>query len=426
MKIIHTADWHIGQNFYEYDRKAEHLLFLKWLKKITKTLFVDVLMIAGDIFDSPNPSAESQKTYYSFLRDITNENPRLQVIIIAGNHDSAARLEAPNPLLEIMNVTTRGVIKHTTDGNIDYNDLIIPLNTGGYCLAVPYLRQGDYPEAESYSKSVKSMYNELYSLATEKISGKNDEFTPIVAMGHLHAAGAEISENDRSERTIIGGLEYVSSDTFPDEIAYTALGHLHRGQKVSGCENIRYSGAPIPMSFAEKNNRQGVVFINLQQNISVIESENTNIDNQISCLSHNNKYNIDIERIDFEDTVKLISLPKEPAPLGDILLEIKKLPEGEITDTSPYLEIKVLITGPEPSMRHMIESALTGKAVRLARISATTLEQKDDIKIINFEELQKINPMNMAENIFEKQYGGEKMPESMRKLLHEVIQEVER
>ena len=425
MKIIHTADWHIGQNFYEYDRKAEHLRFMEWLKKITKTLCVDVLMIAGDIFDSPNPSAESQKIYYTFLRDITNENPRLQVIIIAGNHDSAARLEAPNPLLEIMNVTTRGVIKHTSDGCIDFNDLIIALNGGGYCLAIPYLRQGDYPEAESYSKSVKSMYGELYTLAAEKISCKNGEFTPIIAMGHLHAAGAEISENDRSERTIIGGLEFVSSDTFPEGIAYTALGHLHRGQKVSGRDNIRYSGAPIPMSFAEKNNRQGVVYINLQQYIPDIISENPDIDNQTSDLSRNNAYNIDIERIDFEETVKLISITKEPAPLRDVLFEIQELPDGDITDMSPYLEIKVLITEPEPSMRHMIETALAGKAVRLARISAATYEHKDDAKTINIEELREISPMNMAEKVFGKQYGGEKMPESMKKLLHEVIQEVE-
>ena len=418
MKIIHTADWHIGQNFYEYDRKAEHLRFLEWLKKITKALHADILLIAGDIFDSPNPSAESQKTYYTFLRDITNENPRLQVIIIAGNHDSAARLEAPNPLLETMNITTKGVIKHIADGSIDYDDLIIPLNAGGYCLVVPYMRQGDYPETESYSKSVMLMYSELYSLATEKSSDKNNEFAPIIAMGHLHAAGAEVSENDRSERTIIGGLEYVSSDTFPEGVAYTALGHLHRGQKVSGRDNIRYSGAPVPMSFAEKNNRQGVVLINLEKRIPFKGFDNTDF--------YKFPYNIDIEHINFDGTVKLLSIPKEPAPLADVLQEIKELPEGDVTDMSPYLEIKVLITEPEPSMRHIIEKALEGKAVRLARISATTHEHKIDAKTVNFEELREISPMNMAEIVFEKQYGGEKIPESMRKLLHEVIQEVER
>ena len=417
MKIIHTADWHIGQNFYEYDRKAEHLLFLTWLKKITGKLRIDVLLIAGDIFDSPNPSAESQKTYYTFLREITNENPQLQVIIIAGNHDSAARIEAPNPLLEIMNITTRGIVRHTAEGDIDYDDLIIPLNAGGFCLAVPYLRQGDYPETESYSESVKTMYSELYRLAIEKQPVENSEFQPVIAMGHLHTAGAEISENDRSERTIIGGLEFVPSKAFPEGLAYTALGHLHRGQKMSGHDNIRYSGAPIPMSFAEKNNRQGVVFVEIEDNNESAHGETGDL--------FGNNYSVKIEHIDFEDAVRLISLPKEPAPLEDVLREIKELPEGEITCMSPYLEIKILITGPEPSMRHMIEKALTGKAVRLARISATTLEYKQETKAVNLEKLREASPMSIAEKIFEKQYGGEKMPESMKKLLHAVIQEVE-
>ena len=111
MKILHTADWHLGQTFYEYDRREEHLHFLEWLKQQIRQHEIDVLLIAGDVFDSPNPSAESQRMYYRFLREVTSENPSLQIIIIAGNHDSAARLEAPNPLLEDMNVTVRGVVR---------------------------------------------------------------------------------------------------------------------------------------------------------------------------------------------------------------------------------------------------------------------------------------------------------------------------
>ena len=82
MKILHTADWHLGQTFYEYDRREEQI----------RQHEIDVLLIAGDVFDSPNPSAESQRMYYRFLREVTSENPSLQIIIIAGNHDSAARL----------------------------------------------------------------------------------------------------------------------------------------------------------------------------------------------------------------------------------------------------------------------------------------------------------------------------------------------
>ena len=188
MKILHTADWHLGQTFYEYDRREEHLHFLEWLKQQIRQHEIDVLLIAGDVFDSPNPSAESQRMYYRFLREVTSENPSLQIIIIAGNHDSAARLEAPNPLLEDMNVTVRGVVRRNAEGDIDLQHLIVPLYTEGevtaYCLAVPYLRQGDYPSAENYSKGVQLLYEQLFNEVKEK-------GLPVIAMGHLQATGSE-------------------------------------------------------------------------------------------------------------------------------------------------------------------------------------------------------------------------------------------
>ncbi len=394
MILLHTADWHIGQTFFEYDRKAEHLQFLAWLTKQIHDSTVDVLLIAGDVFDSPNPSAESQKMYYRFLREITTENPDLQIIIIAGNHDSAARLEAPNPLLEDMNITVRGVVKRTADGEIDFNHMMISLNKGGYCLAVPYLRQGDYPNAETYAQGVKAMYEAIF----EQVK---DEKQPIIAMGHLQATGSEISENDRSERTVIGGLECISPDSFAKEIVYTALGHLHRGQRVSGRENVRYAGSPLPMSFAEKNNRQGIVLIDIAETTK-------------------------IERILFDAPVKLLSIPSEPMPLSGVLNEIAALPDGEISETSPYLEVKVLITEPEPSLRHQIEQVLRAKSVRLARIAAITPKRATDAKVITYEELQTINPIDMANDIFKRKYGGEDMPETMIRLLQGVIQEIER
>ncbi len=394
MILLHTADWHIGQTFFEYDRKAEHLQFLAWLKEQIHEFKVDVLLIAGDVFDSPNPSAESQKMYYRFLREITAENTDLQIIIIAGNHDSAARLEAPNPLLEDMNITVRGVVKRNTDGEIDFKHMVIPINKGGYCLAVPYLRQGDYPNAETYAQGVKAMYEAIF----EQVKDKKQ---PIIAMGHLQATGSEISENDRSERTVIGGLECISPDSFAKEITYTALGHLHRGQRVSGRENVRYAGSPLPMSFAEKNNRQGIVLIDIAETTK-------------------------IERILFDAPIKLLSIPSEPMPLSGVLNEIATLPDGEISETSPYLEVKVLVTEPEPSLRHQIEQALKAKSVRLARIAAITPKYEIDSKVITYEELQTINPIDMANDIFKRKYGGADMPETMKCLLQGIIQEIER
>ncbi|MEG1257572.1 MAG: exonuclease SbcCD subunit D C-terminal domain-containing protein [Akkermansia sp.] len=393
MKLIHTADWHLGQSFFQNDRKEEHTLFLAWLRGQVKTHEVDVLLIAGDVFDTPNPSAESQRQYYAFLKEITAENSALQIIIIAGNHDSAARLEAPNPLLETMNVTVRGCVKRTEDGEINFNHLIVTLDKGGCCLAVPYLRQGDYPDSATYAEGVQAMYREIF----ERVQDKNE---PIIAMGHLQATGSEISQNDRAERTIIGGLEAISPDSF-NKVTYTALGHLHRAQRVSGRENVRYAGAPLPMSFAEKNNKQGVTLVTITDKT-------------------------EIERLEFDVPVKLLSIPREPLPLSDVLSEIELLPDGEVCKTSPFLEIKVLITEPEPSLRMQIEKALEGKSVRLARIESKSFGNESDKYTVSYEELQKINPLNMATDIFKRKYGGDAMPETMKELLETVIREVER
>lgn len=391
MKLIHTADWHLGQTFFEYDRKGEHTQFLGWLREQVNVHEVDVLLVAGDVFDTPNPSAESQRQFYTFLKDVTAENPTLQIIIIAGNHDSAARLEALNPLLEAMSVTVRGVVKHTEDGDIDFSHLIVPLDKGGYCLAVPYLRQGDYPDSATYAEGVQAMYRELFERAPDKSK-------PIIAMGHLQATGSEISQNDRAERTIIGGLECVSPEAFNNEIAYTALGHLHRAQRVSGREDVRYAGAPLPMSFAEKNNKQGVTLVTITDTT-------------------------EIERLEFDAPVKLICIG--PLPLAEVLPEIEKLPDGEVCETSSFLEIKVLITEPEPSLRVQIEKALEGKAVRLTRVEAKMFGNESTERTISYEELQKINPLDMATAIFKRKYGGDTMPETMQGLLETVIREVE-
>lgn len=407
MKILHTADWHLGQTFYEYSRHKEHVRFLDWLCRQIKERDVDVLLVAGDVFDGSNPSAEAQRLYYSFLRRVTTESPFLQIILIAGNHDSASRLEAPNPLLEEMNITVRGVVKRDEDGDIDLSHLIIPIYKRGkyapgnmnmpdiaaFCLAVPYLRQGDYPPAESYAQGVGMLYRQLFAAV-------KDEGKPVIAMGHLQATGSELSGDDRSERTIIGGLEGISPDAFDARLIYTALGHLHRSQRVSGRDNVRYAGAPLPMTFAEKNNRNSVVLITHEEGETVMQ------------------------RIDVPPYVRLLSIPDRPAVLDEVLDAIDALPDGEVTERSPYLEVKVRMNEPDTSYKYRIETALQGKSVRLARVVAVMPEKKEGgIRAVSYEELQGIHPLDVAMDYYRRMYNEAEMPAAMKELLQEVISE---
>lgn len=408
MKILHTADWHLGQTFYEYSRHDEHIRFLDWLCRQIKEREVDVLLVAGDVFDGPNPSAEAQRLYYSFLRRVTTESPFLQIILIAGNHDSALRLEAPNPLLEEMNITVRGVVKRDEDGDIDLSHLIIPIYKKGkyapgnmnthdiaaFCLAVPYLRQGDYPPAESYAQGVGMLYRQLFAAV-------KDEGKPVIAMGHLQATGSELSGDDRSERTLIGGLEGISPDAFDARLIYTALGHLHRAQRVSGRDNVRYSGAPLPMTFAEKNNRNSVVLITYEEGETVMQ------------------------RIDVPPYVRLLSIPQQPAVLEEVLEAIDALPDGEVTERSPYLEVKVRMNEPDTSYKYRIETALQGKSVRLARVVAVMPERKEGgIRAASYEELQGVHPLDVAMDYYKRMYDEAEMPVAMKELLQQVISEV--
>lgn len=125
IRILHTADWHLGQTFFGYDRTGEHEVFLNWLAEEIRQKEIDALIIAGDVFDVSNPSAASQSMYYQFIYRVTVENPNLQIVIVAGNHDSAARLEAPLPLLQAMRTEVRGVVRKLEGGEIDYDHLIV-------------------------------------------------------------------------------------------------------------------------------------------------------------------------------------------------------------------------------------------------------------------------------------------------------------
>ncbi|MDR2468952.1 MAG: exonuclease SbcCD subunit D C-terminal domain-containing protein [Tannerella sp.] len=393
MRILHTADWHLGQNFYGFDRKREHVHFLTELKRHLREQAADVLLVAGDVFDSPNPPAEAQEMFYRFLYEATVENAQLQIVVIAGNHDSAARLEAPDPLLQTLRVTVRGSVRRNPDGEIDCGRLIIPLVRNGktvaWCLAVPYLRFGDYPPAESYATGVAKLFRQLYGHLPDKR-------LPIVAMGHLQATGSEISVSDKSERTVIGGLEGVAPEELFQGVAYAALGHLHRAQRVSKHENIRYAGAPLPMSFAETGNRQRVARVE-------IDSLGTQVEW------------IELSPLAGLQTIRAVSVQ-------DVFRQIDGLPDGDKTD-APYLEIRVRISDPEPSLRYRIECALENKAVRLGPLLCESAARTDGRQTVSsFEELQNLTPMGMALEVFRRQYDGE-MPEEMKTLLQQVIDE---
>ncbi|MGL5732057.1 MAG: exonuclease SbcCD subunit D, partial [Bacteroidales bacterium] len=367
----------------------------------------DVLLISGDIFDTPNPSAASQALFYEFLLDAVRSNPQLQIVAVAGNHDSGARMEAPAPFFEHFRIHVRGLIQRTAT-EIDYRSLVVPLyerdvdSPAAYCLTVPYLRQSDLPLAEDEETNrVALFYRNAFNAAREIAADK-----PLIAMGHLQAVGSELTEDDQSERAIIGGLECVNPQMF-DPAVYTALGHIHKAQRVSGREQVRYAGAPLPMSFAELNYKQGVQLIELR-------------DSEI----------ISLNRLLFDAPVKLLSLPSKPMAKDEVIQQLRSLPDKNDVQTDqsayPYLEVKVRLNAPEPNLRYEIQKVLENKAVRFARIKTySELERTSTgTELISLDDFRRLTPEDMAQRVWRAKYDDKGMPDNLRRLFGEVCDEL--
>jgi exonuclease SbcD len=409
MRILHTADWHIGQLFHEYDRNYEHQQFLNWLVTTLHQEQVDVLLISGDVFDLSNPSAASVKMFYSFLREAIKANADLQIIITAGNHDSASRLESPKPLLESSNIHIIGLVEKMKDGSIDYEKLIIPIKDKAgdikvWCMAVPFLRMGDYPSipdcVNPYTEGVAKLYDDVYHFAfAKKQAGQT-----IICMAHLHTQQADTKDMDKMERLIMGGVECISAAAFHEDIKYVALGHIHKAQKIGGKDHIRYCGSPIPMSFSELNYKHQVIVFNLdEEGISKLES------------------------IEIPLSVELLRVPSKNSKLSEVLSALDQLPASATNKSlAPYLEVRVLLEGPEPGLRHKIQTALIGKQVRLAKIDVkypASESAEKDAALKGEHQLHELKPVEVFSKLYQSKFNGP-VPETIQLLFNQVAEEV--
>ena len=248
MRILHTSDWHLGHRLYERNRIDEHRQFLDWLFTAIKEHAVDVLLVAGDIFDTALPSSEATDLYYQFLFRLYRET-NTQAVITAGNHDSPMRLAAPRQFLKMGRIHVVGEIDSALEA------CVIVLHTGesaGAIAAVPYLSENEILPHVSLEKEIEKTerYREAMKRLWQRCVERMPEEIPRILMGHLVVAGGEESG---SERTIqIGGATAVRAGDLPAGVDYVALGHLHRPQAISGANYpIRYAGSPLPMTFQE-------------------------------------------------------------------------------------------------------------------------------------------------------------------------------
>ena len=268
MKLLHTSDWHIGRALYDRKRYEEHEAFLNWLVGLIESEDIDVLLVAGDVFDNSTPSNRAQELYYRFLCRVASA-ARRHVVVIAGNHDSPSFLNAPKELLKFLNIHVVGYAAENPG-----DELLVLSGQGGTPMAmicaIPYLRDRDIRTAEA-GESVEDKERKIvdgikthYRLVCETAEQKRallEKHIPIVAMGHLFAAGGQTIDGDGVRELYIGALAQVRRDVFPECIDYVALGHLHIPQRVGGSELIRYSGSPLPIGFGEAEQEKSVALV---------------------------------------------------------------------------------------------------------------------------------------------------------------------
>ncbi|WP_108064343.1 exonuclease SbcCD subunit D C-terminal domain-containing protein [Poseidonibacter lekithochrous] len=362
MKVLHTSDWHIGQKFMGKSREEEHKAFLSWVVEIIKKENIDVLIVAGDIFDTGNPPNYALELYYNFLKQLFSiEN--LYVIITAGNHDSISTLKAPKQLLEFMNVHV------ITSGDEDENELIAIYKEDklqGVVCAVPFLRDSIVRKAvsgqtinekeSSLNTGIKQHYIDVYE---EAIKLTEEDDLPIIATGHLTTVGSRTSESERD--IYIGGTLDIGSDFLGKYFDYVALGHLHINQTV-GSDHVRYSGSPIPLSFSEANQKK---------KINIVEFKDDKVN---------------VEEIEIPLYRKLEVLK------GNLESVIKEL--NKIEDKTTWIEIHLNDDNPMSANQEIREFADKNELIILA-IKIDRTEKKLEAKELKVTSLDELTPSDV-------------------------------
>ena len=350
MKLLHTSDWHLGRALYGRKRHREFSQFLDWMIETLASERIDVLLIAGDIFDTTTPSNWAQNLYYRFLT-LVQETCCRHVVITAGNHDSATFLEAPAGILKTLNIHVVGSI----NDDIEKEIIQIPGPNGETQLvvcAVPYLRERDIRFAspgetieEKSAKLVQGIQQHYADVVdhARKTQENNQNEVPLIAMGHLFAAGGSSVKGDGVRELYVGSLAHVPASIFPESIDYLALGHLHSGQLLAKNESRRYCGCPLPMNFGEGKSPKTLVTVEFNQTTPTI------------------------------DTIEIPTFQRLESIDGNMAELLSKIEYLKAEECSIWLEIKYSGQALVASLQENMREAVAGSTLEILRIINTRI-----------------------------------------------------
>lgn len=399
MKILHTSDWHLGQEFYTYDRTQEHEAFLLQLRDIVYNEQPDVLVVSGDIYHNATPSNAVMRMFTDRLDSIRSACPSMQIVITAGNHDSSARLEVTRTLWEHLGVYVVGKIEKNEDG-VDFDRLIIPVHNKdsevcGYVVALPHVFPQSYPQLDE--KTPRDERQEVFfQTLARKVSEVNAANLPVVMMAHMAISGSDITGHDE----IRGGMDYVNLSDLKVDFDYLALGHIHCPQLINDA-HARYCGSPIPVSFDER----------YEHSVTIVELEKHGDLPRLRYLPIQNPWPIK-------------TFPKEALPFDEAIQQLSEFPDEE----QAYIRLHVRLDDVAPNNAferayHVIEN----KKCRFCCFKwERMVEQKSRQRnFTDVDQMKAQSPLHIAELFYENKFG-KPLDNDLKDMLTEVIEEVER
>lgn len=368
MKIIHTADWHIGHELYGYDREEEFDYFFTQLADLMEKDQPDALLVSGDVYDSYMPSNAAVRQLNTALLSLHEASPETEIILTAGNHDSGLRLEAAAPPWLSHRIHLIGTVDPTLERNR------IEIEGKGVVMAIPFCYPANFPHQES--DKVEERQKSFFRRVSERLS---KESLPTVLMAHLYLSGVQLN-GSRQPRDIVGGSEAMPLSDIGTGYDYLALGHIHRRQRLS--KQAHYSGSPLPISFDEPA-EHGVLVVEL----------------------HKGK----APRVDFRALTTarpLLTLPEQAVSYSDAIDLLRTMD----ADEQAYIRLHVLGDKPLPfDYLEQATKALEGKSARYCTIKVESPEslaaERVEQRMVSPDELNTYSPQRIVEMYLEEQTG---------------------
>ncbi len=260
MKILHTADWHIGRSIRGRSRLDEQTEVLGEIAGLAEDAEVDLVLVAGDQFDTSSPMPDAERLVYRTLLRLAEVAP---VVMVAGNHDHPRRLEAVAPLLELGRVTVGAELARPDEGGV-----VRPVRDVRVAM-IPFVSQRNIVRADDLMDSPGDVHGNKYA---ERMGHVIDALCRQLSVddvnlvvGHVMVHGGEVGGGDRAAHTV---FDYsIPAQMFPSSLSYVALGHLHRHQRMPAAAPVWYSGSPIQLDFGEVDEKKGVVIVEAEPGI---------------------------------------------------------------------------------------------------------------------------------------------------------------